>query len=157
MPDDIALSVRRLEAKETIRDLLADYAYFLDMNLTAELGSLFVPECSVSYGPGFGAEGIEAYAKTLEGVGSYFSATSHHVSNIRIDFEDDDTARVRSVLYAFHRYRRERPDGIFWGQYHDVVVRRPEGWRFKVRELRAAAVSDFHTKPEHQHPIGRAG
>lgn len=157
MSDDIGFSVKQLEAREMIRDLLYDYAYFLDMNLTAELASLFVEDCSVSYGPGFGAEGIDAYAKTLKGVGSYFSATSHHVSNVKIDFVDSDTAKVRSVLYAFHRYNRERPDGIFWGQYHDLVVRRREGWRFKMRELRAAAVKDFHTKPEHQHPIGRAG
>jgi hypothetical protein len=74
-----------------------------------------------------------------------------------VTFESDDTAQVRSVLYAWHRYRRERPDGVLWGQYHDVVVRQGGKWRFRKRELRTTGVKDFHTKPEHQLPIGRRG
>jgi 3-phenylpropionate/cinnamic acid dioxygenase small subunit len=147
--------VARLEAQEAIRTLLSDYAFHLDMNQTRQLAALFVDDCSVIYGPGFGAEGIEAYRKTLEGVGSYFAATSHHVSNIRVDFDNSDSARVRSLLYAWHRYRKERPEGILWGQYHDIVVRTPQGWRFKRRELLTTGVKDFHTKPEHQTPTGR--
>jgi 3-phenylpropionate/cinnamic acid dioxygenase small subunit len=147
--------VKRLEATEEVRTLLFDYAYFLDMNYTKELAELFTDDCSVVYGPGFGAEGIDAYKKTLEGVGSYFSATSHHVSNVKVEFDNDGQARVRSVLYAWHRYRKERPDGILFGQYHDVVVKQGGKWQFKVRELRTSAVTDFHTKPEYQLPIGR--
>lgn len=157
MTTDIAARIERLEATEQIHTLLFDYAYHLDMNETEELAALFVDDCSVIYGPGFGAEGIEAYRKTLEGVGTYFSATSHHVSNLKVSFESADTAKVRSTLYAWHRYRRERPDGIMWGQYHDIVVRDAKGWRFKRRELRVAGVTDFHTKPEYQTMIGRRG
>jgi ketosteroid isomerase-like protein len=153
--ETIEARVERLEAMEAIRTLLSDYAFHLDMNQTTDLVALFVDDCSVIYGPGFGAEGIDAYRKTLEGVGSYFAATSHHVSNITIDFKGQDTAIVRSTLYAWHRYRKERPDGVLWGQYHDVVVRGTGGWRFKKRELRTTGVKDFHTKPEHQSPIGR--
>lgn len=147
--------VAKLEAREQIQKLIYDYAFHLDMNQTAQLAALFVEDCTVVYGPGFGAEGIDAYRKTLEGVGSYFAATSHHVSNVTIEFQDDDTAVVRSILYAWHRYRRERPDGHFWGQYHDLIVRSAGGWRFKRRELRTTGVKDFHTKAEHQLPIGR--
>lgn len=155
MTDEMQARLERLEAAEQIRDLLSDYAFHLDMNETDALAALFTDDCSVIYGPGFGAEGIEAYRKTLEGVGSYFAATSHHVSNIRITFETAGTARVRSTLYAWHRYRRERPDGILWGQYHDLVTRRDGRWRFRKRELRTAGVEAFHTKPEQQLPIGR--
>jgi 3-phenylpropionate/cinnamic acid dioxygenase small subunit len=157
MSEDLQARVKRLEATEQVRDLLSDYAFHLDMNETEALVALFTDDCSVIYGPGFGAEGIEAYRKTLDGVGSYFAATSHHVSNIKMTFENDDTAQVRSVLYAWHRYRRERPDGVLWGQYHDVVVRHGGKWRFRKRELRTTGVKDFHIKPEHQLPIGRRG
>jgi ketosteroid isomerase-like protein len=153
--NDVEARIGRVEAAEEIRTLLYDYAFHLDMNQTEELAALFTEDCSVCYGPGFGADGINAYRKTLEGVGSYFAATSHHVSNVKVVFEDDNTAVVRSTLYAWHRYRRERPDGILWGQYHDIVVREPQGWKFKRRELRTSGVKDFHTKPEHQLPIGR--
>jgi ketosteroid isomerase-like protein len=146
--------VQQLVDAEEIRRLIYDYAFHLDMNHPDELASLFVEDCVVVYGPNFGAEGIEAYKKTLEGIGEYFVATSHHVSNTVIDFEGEDAARARSVLYAFHRYTRERPDGHVWGQYHDEFVRRDGKWRFKRRELRAAAVQDFHVKQNL--PIGRS-
>lgn len=152
---DVSAQIKKQEAIQDIHTLIFDYAYFLDMNMTKELASLFTDDCSVVYGPGFGAEGIEAYKKTLEGVGSYFAATSHHVSNIVVTLQDENNATVRSVLYAFHRYRRERPDGILWGQYHDTLVKQGGKWKFRKRELRTTATDNFHTKPEHQLPIGR--
>ncbi|VVE59685.1 hypothetical protein PTE30175_05595 [Pandoraea terrae] len=147
-------NVQQLIFAEQIRRLLFDYAFHLDMNHPKELASLFEEDCLVVYGPNFGAAGREAYAKTLEGIGTFFEATSHHVSNISIDFTGENEASVRSVLYAWHRYRKQRPDGILWGQYHDVVVRVDGQWRFKRRELRTTGVQDFHVKE--MIPIGRA-
>lgn len=146
--------IDQLIAAEEIRRLIFDYAYHLDMNHPQQLADLFVDDCEVVYGPNFGAVGKIAYAKTLEGVGSYFVATSHHVSNIIIDFKNNDEANVRSVLYAFHRYTRQRPDSTVWGQYHDEVVRMNGRWQFKRRELRVAAHQDFHVKESM--PLGRA-
>jgi ketosteroid isomerase-like protein len=140
---------------EDIRRLLYEYAFYLDMNQTEDLANLFVEDCEVIYGPTYGANGIEEYRKTLEGVGTFFSGTSHHVSNTVIDFASEDTANVRSVLYAWHGYNRDRPDGHLMGQYHDVVVRVDGRWRFKRRELRVAGTKDFHVKDNL--PIGRKG
>jgi ketosteroid isomerase-like protein len=153
--DSMERAVRQLVDKDAIRTVLYDYAYYLDMNLTDELAGLFTDDCFIAYGPGFGADGIEEYRKTLEGVGTFFTATSHHVSNVKVEFTDDDTAEVRSAVYAWHRYQRERPDGHVMGQYHDVLVRTGAGWRFKRRELKHAGTTDFHTKPENQTMIGR--
>jgi ketosteroid isomerase-like protein len=148
-------TIHELLDKEAIHTLLYDYAYDLDMNLADDLAGLFTNDCYVAYGPGFGAHGNEEYRKTLEGIGTFFAATSHHVSNVVVTFEDDDTATVRSVLYAWHRYQRDRPDGHVMGQYHDTVVRTEDGWRFKRRELLHAGTIDFHTKPEQQTMIER--
>lgn len=145
--------VQLIEA-EKVKRVLFDYAYHLDMNQPDELAALFVEDCYVAYGPDFGADGRQAYRETLDGIGTFFSATSHHVSNVVVDFsEDGQQATVRSALYAWHRYTRERPDGHFFGQYHDVLLRTEQGWRFKRRELRSAGVVDFHVKK--QIPIGR--
>lgn len=146
--------VERLNASREIERLLFDYAFHLDMNHPEELAKLFVEDCEVIYGPNFGAKGLEAYAKTLEGIGTFFKSTSHHVSNIVIDYISDDEAQVRAVVLAWHRYRKERPDGWLWGQYHDVVVRDGGVWKFKRRELRTTDVQDFHVKE--MIPIGRA-
>lgn len=146
--------VDQLIATDEIQRLIYEYAFHLDMNHPDELAALFVDDCEVIYGPNFGAEGIEAYKKTLEGIGEFFEATSHHVSNVVVDLVSEDEATVRSVLYAWHRYTRDRPDSHVWGQYHDVMVRVDGQWRFKRRELRAAGTRDFHVK--HQIPLGRA-
>lgn len=137
-----------------VERLLFTYAFHLDMNQTDKLAALFTADCEVIYGPdGFGATGREAYAKTLQGVGSFFKATSHHVSNIVVDFTGPDEATVRSVLYAWHRYNRDMPDSHVWGQYHDVVVRSKGQWQFRKRELRVTGDQNFHVKKTL--PIGR--
>jgi 3-phenylpropionate/cinnamic acid dioxygenase small subunit len=137
-----------------IERLLFDYAFHLDTNHPAELAALFVEDCEVSYAPNFGAKGMAEYMKTLEGVGSYFAGTSHHVSNICIDFTSEREARVRSAVIAVHRYRKDRPDGYLYGQYHDVVVRDGDAWKFKRRDLRTALSTNYHVKAFN--PIGRA-
>jgi hypothetical protein len=146
--------VAQIEAEEKIRRLIFDYAFHLDMNHPKEMVELFVEDCTVIYGPNFGAEGRVAYEKTLDGIGPYFKATSHHVSNICIDFTSESEAKVRSILYAWHRYSRERPDSHLYGQYHDLVVLREGQWFFKRRELRTTGEKDFHVKETL--PIGRA-
>ena len=146
-------ALERVVDERAIERLLFDYAYFLDMNMPAEMSGLFVDDCVVSYAPNFGAEGIEAYQKTLDGIGTFFTATSHHVSNVRIDFEMDSRAKVRAVVLAIHRYTRERPDGFLYGQYDDIVVKVDGVWKFKVRTLRTTMTTDYHVKASNA--IGR--
>ncbi|MES2480594.1 MAG: nuclear transport factor 2 family protein [Pseudomonadota bacterium] len=147
-------TLQRLVDEAAISRVIFDYAFHLDMNHPNELVNLFVDDCEVIYGPNFGAVGREAYAKTLQGIGTYFVCTSHHVSNIVIDFVGADEAHVRSVVLAWHRYTRERPDSTLYGQYHDVLVRVGGEWKFKRRELRTSGAKDFHVKEGV--PIGRA-
>jgi hypothetical protein len=153
MPPTATAGVQQLLDAQEIERLIFDYAFHLDMNHPDDLAELFVEDCEVIYGPKFGAAGRPAYIETLQGIGTFFRATSHHVSNVVIDFTDDDSAAVRSVLYAWHRYVRDRPDGHMWGQYHDIVVRVDGQWRFKRRELRASGTKDFHVRDNL--PIGR--
>lgn len=151
----MALSdIEKLVEKAAIERMIYDYSYHLDMNHPDELAALFVEDCEVSYAPNFGATGMEAYKKTLEGIGSYFRGTSHHNSNISIDHVSDAEANVRSIVLAIHRYTKERPDGILYGQYFDTVVKTGEGWKFKRRELRTTMATDYHVRASN--PIGRA-
>jgi 3-phenylpropionate/cinnamic acid dioxygenase small subunit len=137
-----------------IERMLYTYAYHLDMNHPDELAALFVDDCEVSYAPNFEAKGMEAYKQTLQGIGSYFTGTTHHVSNVVVDFVGDDRANVRSNVIAIHRYTKERPDGFLYGQYHDLVVRDGGDWKFKRRELRTTLTTDYHVRTSN--PIGRA-
>jgi hypothetical protein len=144
----------KMVEQRAIERMMYDYSYHLDMNHPDQLAALFVEDCEVSYAPNFGAQGMEAYKKTLEGIGTFFRGTSHHNSNIVIDFVSDGEADVRSVVLAIHRYTRERPDGIIYGQYFDRVVKVDDQWKFKRRELRTTMATDYHVKASNL--IGRA-
>ena len=143
----------QLADERSIERIIFDYAYFLDMNMPEQMAELFVDDCEVSYAPNFGAIGIEAYKQTLDGIGTFFRATSHHVSNIVIDFVNDGEATVRAAVLAIHRYTKERPDGVLYGQYHDVVVKRDGVWKFKTRILKTTMTTDYHVRAFN--PIGR--
>jgi hypothetical protein len=147
--------LKKLIEEHAVSRLLYDYSYALDMNRPDELAALFVEDCKVSYAPNFGAEGMAAYKKTLEGIGTFFRATSHHNSNICVDFLSDTEAKVRSIVLAIHRYTKERPDGILYGQYFDLVVKSGGQWKFKSRELRTTLASNYHVKAGND--IGRTG
>ena len=146
--------LEKLVEQREIERMMFAYSYALDMNQPETLADLFVDDCEVSYAPNFGAAGMEAYKKTLDGIGSFFKGTSHHNSNIRVDFTSATEAEVRSSVLAIHRYQRERPDGILYGQYFDTVVKRDGQWKFKRRELRTTMTTDYHVRTFN--PIGRA-
>lgn len=152
---ELAMSpAEKVLEEKAIERILHDYAYYLDMNQPEKMAELFVDDCEVSYAPNFGASGIEAYKQTLDGIGTFFSATSHHVSGVVIDWVSETEANVRAILFAIHRYTRERPDGILYGQYHDVVVKRDGKWKFKTRILKTTMTTAYHVKASN--PIGRA-
>jgi ketosteroid isomerase-like protein len=140
--------------EKAIERIVHDYAYYLDMNQPEKMVELFVDDCEVSYAPNFGATGIEAYKQTLDGIGTFFKGTSHHVSGVVIDWVSETEANVRAILLAVHRYTRERPDGVLYGQYHDVVVKQDGKWKFKTRILKTTMTTDYHVKASN--PIGRA-
>ena len=61
---------------------------------------------------------------------------------------------MRSVVLAIHRYRKDRPDGWVFGQYHDIVVKDGNQWKFRRRELRTDFTKDYHVRAANA--IGRA-
>jgi hypothetical protein len=150
----ILSDLEQLVEQRAIERMMFAYSYALDMNQPETLAALFVDDCEVSYAPNFGATGMEAYKKTLEGIGSFFKGTSHHNSNVTVDFTSPTEAEVRSIVLAIHRYQKERPDGILYGQYFDTVVKRDGQWKFKRRELRTTMTTDYHVRAFN--PIGRA-
>jgi ketosteroid isomerase-like protein len=146
MPETAMTAAEMLVEERAIERIVHDYAYFLDMNQPERMVALFVDDCEVSYAPNFGASGIAAYTKTLDGIGTFFRGTSHHVSGVVVDWVSDSEATVRAILMAVHRYTKDRPDGILYGQYHDVVVKQDGKWKFKTRILKTTMSTDYHVK-----------
>jgi ketosteroid isomerase-like protein len=122
-----------LRDRRRITDLIHEYCRSLDaMDLDA-LVQLFTADCTVDYGPEppLQSHGAQALQRDLARMWRW-SRTSHHSSNVQIDFVDADTATACSYVLAWH----EAPDGstaTMMGQYRDRLVREPDGWRIAHR------------------------
>jgi len=155
-PAALAARIRRIEDWRAINELCNAYAFHFDRNEPVEVAGLFTDEATIDYGPEFepihGRDSI--VGRISAGLDRVFEATSHHISNISVDFDGTDSATAIAYVYAWHRYRDGAPDGHLWAQYHTRVRRTPAGWRFSAMVLEAAGTVDFHRS--RMHPIGRA-
>lgn len=147
--------VCELVDRQAITELIYAYCERFDRNDPAGVAELFTPDAVIDYNPDTpditGAEMAETIAVGLRDI---FAATSHHVSNVMITFEDADTARSLCYVDAWHRYHGDAPDGFLWGRYLHRYRRTDAGWRITSLLLQAAGTIDFHR--ERMHGIGRA-
>jgi len=147
--------VRELVDRQAITDLIYAYCERFDRNDPEGVAELFTPDAVIDYNPDTpdisGADMAETIAVGLRDI---FAATSHHVSNVMITFEDADTARSLCYVDAWHRYHGDAPDGFLWGRYLHRYRRTDSGWRITSLLLQAAGTIDFHR--ERMHGIGRA-
>ncbi len=152
-----AHSLEGLLDKAEITDLIHAYCYHFDRAETEAVVALFTEDAVIDYGPDVPSmTGPNEFRPMIErGLSNFFEATSHHVSNIVIDFDDTDTATSICYLYAWHRYLETGQESELWGQYHHGFQRTQAGWRIARLVLCAAGTKNFHR--ETMHPIGRLG
>ena len=152
---DLETTVRVLADRQAITDVIHAYCFHFDQNEPERVAELFTADATVDYGPeAVTITGSDAIAATIAvGLERTFAATSHHVSNIQLTFEDDDTARGVTYLYAWHRYVDGSADGELWGRYHHRFERTAAGWKIAELVLTAAGTVDFHRST--MHPTGR--
>lgn len=152
---DQAKCLEELSNKAAIADIVHSYCYHFDRAEPEKVLLLFTDDVVVDYGPDVPTmHGLEELRPMVErGLSSFFAATSHHVSNIMIQFHGPDAASSVSYLYAWHRYCDGRPNSELWGQYHHDFVRTPDGWKITRLYLCAAGAKNFHR--DTMHPIGR--
>lgn len=130
--------MRRLADEAAITRLLYAYCDAVDGLRTDEIVALFTADAVFDLGYGR----IYTGRAELTGLFSHldvYRATSHDLSTVVIDFDDDDTARCRSHVYAFHLLADTGAPVQLWGRYSDVVVRADGTWAIARRQLRAAA------------------
>ena len=83
--------------------MMAAYARWADLNQPEQQAAVFVADCRVSYHPGDWITGRAALTDKLRTAVAGYMRTSHHVSNIEIDFEGPDAATAQSAVIAWHR------------------------------------------------------
>lgn len=151
MPESSLL--RQLLDRQEIMAVMAAYARCADLNQPEQQAGVFVEDCRVSYHPADWIVGRDALVQALRTALAGYSTTSHHVSNIEIDFEGADAATAQSAVIAWHR-RHDGSEWTLYGRYVDRWTRTEHGWRLAERELRAAGAvgRDDSRLP----PLGRA-
>ncbi|MEO1201166.1 MAG: nuclear transport factor 2 family protein [Pseudomonadota bacterium] len=121
--------------RQAIVDVLIAYCDALDRMDLDRLSTLFTDDCRVAYGPNekLVSHGSAALRASLARMWRW-ARTSHHLSNIVVEFDDADHASASSYVLAWH----ERPDGstaTVYGQYRDRLLRAPSGWRISERTM----------------------
>ena len=139
-PPIVDTALARLLDERSIVRLMADYIDRIDANDPVGAAAFFAPD---GIGDFWGEhEGRAAIAERLADFLDAFSATSHHLSNVRIDFDHDpDFATAQSHVYAFHRRSGDGSSFHYWGRWVDELVRLDEGWHFASR--RVVGVGDY--------------
>jgi enoyl-CoA hydratase len=118
-----------------IEQLLFEYCRAADANDPEALAECFTEDCVARYAPGPQSVGREARRDQAARDLTLFSATSHQLSNVSIDYLDADRARVESVVHGWHQPTEDGCSWQLWARYRDLAQRTPSGWRIAEREL----------------------
>jgi SnoaL-like domain len=121
-----------------IADLLYEYCDLVDANRQADVVALFAMDAEYDHGHGRVYHG-SGELSTLFAALDLNEATSHHLSNVRIQVADPVSATCHSYVYAYHRRLGSGDEVHLWGRYDDIVTCVSGRWRFCRRRLTAAA------------------
>jgi 3-phenylpropionate/cinnamic acid dioxygenase small subunit len=140
-----------------IHQLVGRYGHLIDHRRWDQFAELFLPDATIDYRGGtgdverIGRDAIVAWFRGLEDT----HPPAHHVTNIVVDEAADPNGRVdvHSKFLAPFTRAGHVPKRLYGGEYHDVVVKTGEGWRFAHKQCipmwQLAVVAD-DTAPEHR-------
>ncbi len=121
-----------LSLLHAISETFFDYAETVDAADLAAFAALFTDDCRFDGGePVSGRDVIERHARRLL---SQFTATSHHISNIRIRSVENDAVHATAYVYAWHR----KLDGEIFaavGEYESTFRFDDGRWRFAAHTI----------------------
>lgn len=126
-----------------ITDLINLHGHLTDAGELDQAGELFTPDVVYDVGDlGFGSlHGTDALREAALASGDA-NPVGHHVTNIVITGIDDRSARVQSKGIGI------KADGTAGSVvYHDIVTRRPDGWKISHRKVTARRAALGRTGP----------
>jgi 3-phenylpropionate/cinnamic acid dioxygenase small subunit len=120
-----------------IHQLLARYGHAIDQRDWDGFAALFTPDASIDYIGGSG----RAIVHGRDEVVAWFRAgdanhpPAHHVTNIVVDesADRDGPVEVHSKFIAPFSREQHVPKRLYGGNYRDLVVRTPGGWKFSFK------------------------
>ena len=118
--------------KDAIRELLHLYCFHMDEGHFEKLGALFATD-GEWIAPYRSAIGPEAIAAWLTRSVPASPRRMHYVMNSVIIVAGDEASAKSNYLVMVEG--PDRPVPSVCGTYADVLIRTPDGWRFRRREL----------------------
>ena len=145
---ELQRAVWTLQQHELITTTLINYCVYVDRNDPLGLTEqVFAPDGCFELGARYAVVGRENLAKMFAKTLAVFSATSHHLSNVRITLLDDTTAESTAYVYAWHAAAADGKRIDLWGRYEDRLVLTDAGWRIASRRLSAAGSDGWDNPP----------
>jgi ketosteroid isomerase-like protein len=145
MDNDLLVRLDRLESREAIRQLAAEYARLIDAKDLAAVADLFVE--NVKVGDESGREAKHRAFRANHGREGRFRRTIHLVSGHSIDLDPSDSDLATGTVYC----RAEHEFGDLWViaviQYWDTYARRGGTWLFEDRVIQTFYVTDVLERP----------
>ena len=137
-----------LVERQRITETLQDYCHFVDRNDPASLVErVFCVDGCFELGSRHVVIGRENLARMFAKTLAVFTATSHHLSNVRIRFTGDDLAHATAYVHAWHLTVGEGRRIDLWGRYRDELRLTPQGWRIANRRLSVAGSHGWENAP----------
>ena len=133
--------LRRLLDSAAIQDVQLQYASGTDGRDWDLFRRCFTDEVEVDFSEGFGQPAVTVSADELvQGTAprmESFKATQHMMTNLRVEFEDDDHATCVAYVRARHHLPNSTggSDQTVYGYYTNKFVRTPDGWRIARLKL----------------------
>lgn len=125
-------TVEQIVDRIEIDDLLTRYATAIDTKQFDLLDDVFTPDAFVDYTSAGGIDGAFPAVKAwLADVLPHFPAYQHLVGNRNVTLEGD---QARAVSVFFNPMVMADGSTFFvGGEYHDRLLRTPDGWRIAER------------------------
>jgi hypothetical protein len=140
-----------------IHELIAQYSFRWDAAEADEFAQLFTDDAECYFylngetEPSTALQGRESMREAAKVRAGYFKEigliTKHLMPNSVISEIDIETANVRTqALITWQMLaKKPLPQSVQAGYYESVVVRTPDGWKFKRRDVRLNGIFDVKT------------
>lgn len=145
MPTDVNTTLDQLLSRCAITELLHRYARLIDDHNFDAVAELFTADCLAEYGVREG-DTLHTPADVVDWVRTQLRdvrATSHHISNVEVEFIDPDHANTVCYLYAWHEVEGAPVRPTVLGRYVDRIERAGGQWRIARRQVFAHGLEHF--------------
>jgi hypothetical protein len=143
-------SLQAIADRLEIDELLSKYAWALDTKSFDGLDEVFTPDAHLDYTSAGGIKGSFPEVKAwLADVLPHFPTYQHYMTNKVITIDGDTATSTTSLYNPMGQQKGDRITFFYMGgEYHDRLVRTPDGWRIAERiEKTTWADGDLPTAP----------